>query len=426
MIGESTLIKTAWKYILLFFEKVFSIIFKSPLLPILVSSIIFILLSIFVIWKQNDILGLDKFAIHLTPEEFKTNDLHKFKLLSNLYFGIFYISLAVFFYMCPIINIKVVLKRLSKVDLTGWPLENLFKRKCLLSNKDDYTEKENLNAFIKNLWDLSRRHEHLLEELNQTIKLPLENLANIYIAEVRFDTPEELSTIDNVALVRIRHVSVSSEEKKLSSGSLIYEGISFDTEKNVYYWQTTPLCIDLFSLPHDGTNATINGKKSNLLFKTTKGKIIKFVYGQEPNLDCETIENFGDINVPRDLFSNNPNRTKNVPIVGLFTDIVTKNGKTETKKKTANMQLLQHQINQNVTSRKAELIEKFGVELLADARDFMNTYDGGEILHAMRTTYINNSSQFLKSFEQYIVNDTYWKEDAIFPAFKKNQKGLAT
>jgi uncharacterized protein YifE (UPF0438 family) len=269
-----------------------------------------------------------------------------------IYYLAFFILLAIAFNKIPLINATICLQQIRKSELDGWPLEYLFEKKVLF-NGEKHELEYTIPSYISKLCQLLEKHQNLINELDKNLKKPLKNLSNLFLAEV---TNEDSQT-NNIALVQIRYINPPIIEVGVSKGSLIYEGISYDKDENIFYWRTTPLCVDIFSLPEREWGSSESNKSANLLFKTMKGKIIKFKMNQEPNMHSDTEENFGDINIPKTIFSKHFRGYTPDPIQGFFTDVIKieEGGGNRIVKRKALMRPIDHQLKNSISDSKKNL-----------------------------------------------------------------------
>jgi hypothetical protein len=263
---------------------------------------------------------------------------------------------------------------------------------------------------------LLEKHQNLINELDKNLKKPLKNLSNLFLAEV---TNEDSQT-NNIALVQIRYINPPIIEVGVSKGSLIYEGISYDKDENIFYWRTTPLCVDIFSLPEREWGSSESNKSANLLFKTMKGKIIKFKMNQEPNMHSDTEENFGDINIPKTIFSKHFRGYTPDPIQGFFTDVIKieEGGGNRIVKRKALMRPIDHQLKNSISDSKKNLAKETCKDILKDARKFMIEYENGKELNvAEKAKIITDSNQLIRNWKSFVHNEGYWSSTSIFLSF---------
>jgi uncharacterized protein YifE (UPF0438 family) len=332
-----------------------------------------------------------------------------------IYYLAFFILLAIAFNKIPLINATICLQQIRKSELDGWPLEYLFEKKVLF-NGEKHELEYTIPSYISKLCQLLEKHQNLINELDKNLKKPLKNLSNLFLAEV---TNEDSQT-NNIALVQIRYINPPIIEVGVSKGSLIYEGISYDKDENIFYWRTTPLCVDIFSLPEREWGSSESNKSANLLFKTMKGKIIKFKMNQEPNMHSDTEENFGDINIPKTIFSKHFRGYTPDPIQGFFTDVIKieEGGGNRIVKRKALMRPIDHQLKNSISDSKKNLAKETCKDILKDARKFMIEYENGKELNvAEKAKIITDSNQLIRNWKSFVHNEGYWSSTSIFLSF---------
>lgn len=344
----------------------------------------------------------------------KLRNLYLLKTLPIIYFGLLFILIAILFHTIPAFNAKMIGFLEKKIDTKSWPLSYLFKLDVV--EEDKISNSKTMPSYIYNMWYLAEKNQNIMDNINKVIKLPLDRLIGCYIAEV---TDLEGKEIKNVALARIRYDDDVTFNSDSSKGSLVYEGIGIDHNGSIMFWHSSPLCIDLFSLPQ---NESSYGKNSSsLLFKTTKGKITKFIVDKEPNVNSDMAENFGDIKIPREYFNGSPSENDQY-ITGWFTDIIIENGIAKTNKNKANLRPIINQIRDYKITTSNEVKVK-GEMLINTAFKLTILYDKfDKILAAERIDHIKASTQLVKEIEMFVKSSVYWKEGSIFSNFLKNKE----